>query len=136
MARSFDEPSICLGVDILDVDEIRRICAADSGFPNRFLGARERNECEGIEYIAGRFAAKEAISKALRAELKSLSLCEIEVLRGDSGAPSVSVSGGAEMLLDEMRVSELGVSISHKGSYVVAVAWSLREEGSEGLGDD
>lgn len=129
----FDRRSTSHGIDIVDVDEFSRICAADPAFIRRVLTTAEVDDCHGrTESLAGRFAAKEAVSKAMRVSLKDIDLLDVEILNDTNGAPVVSAQGQVESLLSRSRVSELGVSISHKGSCAVAIAWLVRDQEATG----
>lgn len=107
-----------IGVDIVDIERISRSIRS-SRFRLRVFTAGERAYCEGAreaERFAGRFAAKEAIFKALG---RSFSWQEVEVLPGKQGRPEAHLSGKAAGVLNNRRIL---VSISHSSSYAVAQA--------------
>jgi holo-[acyl-carrier protein] synthase len=73
------------------------------------------------EYLAGRFAAKEATLKALGTGLSSdLRLTEIETITSASGAPRLSLSGKALQLARRSGLRELHVSLSHESHFAIA----------------
>lgn len=104
-----------------DIIEIERVAAAIErpGFRERVFSPAERAYCDlarGAERYAGRFAAKEAVAKALGIPLNWR---EVEILPRESGAPEVRLSGSARERLGARR---LLVTISHCRGYAVAVA--------------
>lgn len=119
-----------LGVGV-DVTPISRMAAALSRNPER-LAARlftdqERAYCEtrplAAQHFAARFAAKEALLKALKAP-PGLAWREIEVVRDADGAPSLKLNGEAAKAASAAGVVRLHLSLSHAGdtalAYVVA----------------
>jgi holo-[acyl-carrier protein] synthase len=113
-----------IGVDIIEIERVAE-AVARRRFRERIFSDAERAYCEDggsprrvAERYAGRFAAKEAILKALGTGMR-IPLREVETLRGESGAPYVRMSGEAAAQLDGRRVL---VSISHCKLYAVAQA--------------
>jgi phosphopantetheine--protein transferase-like protein len=112
---------ISVGVDIVSV---RRISFLIEKYGNRFLervySKRERNYCNGKKdppiCFAGKFAAKEAVIKAL--SLKNVSLKNIEILNSD-GAPFVVVNGEV--------IKGVSISVSHERDFAVAVCAFIKE---------
>jgi len=109
------------GVDII---EISRLEYAMKRFPRlkaRLFSEREREEARCAReretvLLAGRFAAKEAVAKALG---RSCAWHEVEIIRGGLGRPRVILHGRAERAGEGIRVM---VSISHCRQYAVASA--------------
>lgn len=99
---------IGLGTDIVSIDRIRA-AMGNPRFVERILTPAERTFCSDAESVAGRWAAKEAIQKALPRRLK---WTDIEVLRDSRGAPYVSKPAGEQIL----------VSIAHERNFAVATA--------------
>lgn len=119
---------IVTGVDLIELD---RIEGAVSRFGMRFLRRiytqEELDECRGqTASLAGRFAAKEATSKALGTGMRSLDWREIEVLTDRRGKPKVMLRGRAERLAGDLGIADLEISISHsrRDAIAVAVGWS------------
>ncbi len=113
-----------IGVDIIEIERVAE-AVARRRFRERVFSDAERAYCEDggsprriAERYAGRFAAKEAILKALGTGMR-LPLREIETLRRESGAPYVRVTGEAAAQLGDRHV---WVSISHCKTYAVAQA--------------
>ncbi len=116
------EPSNAAGVDII---EIERVAAAIARFGERFLGrvytAVEVAFCRGrVHELAGRFAAKEAVLKALGPGARGVAWREIEVLPNHRGKPLVYLHGRAKERADRIGLRGLDVSLSHSREYAVA----------------
>ncbi len=113
-----------LGTDIADMRRIEGIVRKHAEhFLERLLTPREIAESEGcISYIAGRWAAKEALSKALGCGIGAkCSFTDIEILRDPlSGRPLLSLSGNARNTADSVGVKNAFLSISHEKHYAVA----------------
>jgi holo-[acyl-carrier protein] synthase len=89
------------------------------------FSAAERDQADeaplDARYFAGRFAAKEAISKALGIGFSSeVTVHGIEILRLPSGAPTINVTGGAQAVADALRVTQWFISITY--SFGMAMA--------------
>jgi len=119
-----------IGVDLI---EIERIVAVLGRFPDRFrrrvLTDGEARYCgTKVERIAGRWAAKEAVSKVLGLGVRGVGWREIEILPNWAGAPQVTLHGRAAARAARLDLEELSVSISHERSMAVAVAIAHRAE--------
>ena len=98
-------------------------------FLNRVFTPDEIAYCRGrAANLAGRFAAKEAAMKALGTGVRGVSWKDIEVIRADSGAPSLRLHGRAEKRAERLQVGEMSLSISHSREYAVAFVVAQREE--------
>ena len=127
-------PKIKIGTDICQTNRVK---AAYKQFGNRFL---KRVLTEGeIKYVtsskknliyrlAGRFAAKEAISKVLGTGLKGVYFKEIEILREKSGAPKILLHKRAKKLAKGKKLFNFEVSISHEKDFSIATAIALNNE--------
>jgi holo-[acyl-carrier protein] synthase len=117
-----------VGVDLIDIERIRRMLER---FPDRFrhrvLTDAEQRYCRRKpERIAGRWAAKEAVSKVLGLGVRGVGWREIEVLPNWAGAPQVVLHRRARARADALQLQEVTVSISHERSMAVAVAIAHR----------
>jgi holo-[acyl-carrier protein] synthase len=119
-----------LGVG-LDIVEVSRIRASQAKYGdrllNRILRADETAYClshkDPAPFIAARFAAKEAISKAFGTGIgRRLGWQDIEVKRRESGQPCVVLHGSAQRLFKERGARSLHLSLSHTEQYAAAVA--------------
>ena len=104
-----------IGCDILSIDRVKNIIVATPSFLKRCFSEREIGEYHkrnDISYLASRFAAKEAIVKALSKYEHDLKF--IEILNDDDGKPYV--------LINNKAMPQIQVSISYETDYVVAYA--------------
>ena len=118
------------GVDIIEIPRIKLVLARyGQRFLNRVFTPDEIAYCRGrAPNLAGRFAAKEAAMKALGTGVRGVSWKDIEVIRADSGAPSLRLHGRAEKRAERLQMSEMSLSISHSREYAVAFVVAQREE--------
>ncbi len=72
------------------------------------------------ESIAGNFAGKEAVVKALGTGLRGFQWTDIEILRDELGKPVVYLHGGAKKVANDLGISQVMMSISHCKTYAVA----------------
>lgn len=114
----------------IDVIEIARIDHAVNRWGDRFLHRvytdAEIAHCRGrAQSLAGRFAAKEAVSKALGVGIRVLRWRDIEVLPDQRGKPHVHLYGKAAEVAAAQELAHFDVSITHSTSdaIVVVVAW-------------
>ncbi|HYM53225.1 MAG TPA: holo-ACP synthase [Candidatus Dormibacteraeota bacterium] len=117
-----------IGVDLIDIDRITAVLAR---FPDRFrervLTEAESRYCgRKAERIAGRWAAKEAISKVLGLGVRGVGWREIEILPNWAGAPQVRLHARAAARAAAMELQDVTVSISHERRMAVAVAVAHR----------
>jgi holo-[acyl-carrier protein] synthase len=120
-----------VGIDLIDID---RIVGVLRRFPDRFrlrvLTDREQRYVgRRVERMAGRWAAKEAISKVLGLGVRGVGWREIEILPNRAGAPQVFLHGRAARRAEALELDEVTVSISHERSLAVAVAVAPRRHG-------
>ena len=111
-----------------DITECARIQQAierhGDSFLNHFLTAREQSESGGkLSYYAGRWAAKEAVSKALGCGIgEHCAFTDIEILNDPAGKPEAVFSGAAKKTAARLNVVRIHLSISHERQYAAAVA--------------
>jgi holo-[acyl-carrier protein] synthase len=124
-----------LGIDIIKVERIRSMLARfGPRFSRRVLTpAENRYVRDRPETLAGRWAAKEAVSKVLGLGVRGIGWTEIEIERLPTGAPSVRLHGRAERRAEQLGMDRIAVSISHESEYAVAVAFGIRAAGGRFL---
>ncbi len=116
------------GIDIVDVERIARAAGRHGDrFLNRVFTPLEAEYCRSrgvpAQHLAGRFAVKEAVLKALKTGWSEGILWrEVEVSRADSGEPSVQLFGAAAHRAEEMGIATIHISISHTGNHAIAHA--------------
>ncbi len=113
---------ISVGVDII---EISRVAATVDRFGDRFLRriytATEIAYCRGrAPQLAARFAAKEAVMKALGTGTHGVGWQEVEVTRQRTGEPGIKLHGRAAERAKKLGIDRLALSISHSRDYAVA----------------
>jgi holo-[acyl-carrier protein] synthase len=124
-----------LGIDIIKVDRIEGTLAKfGRRFAKRVLTpAEDRYVRDRPETFAGRWAAKEAVSKALGLGVRGIGWTEIEIERLPTGAPSVRLHGRAARRAEQLGMGRIAVSISHEAEYAVAIAFGIRTTGGRFL---
>jgi holo-[acyl-carrier protein] synthase len=120
-----------LGIDIIKVERISRSLARfGSRFSNRVLTASEQRYVrDRAETFAGRWAAKEAVSKVLGLGVRGIGWRDIEIERMPTGQPAVRLHGRAAGRADQLGMDRIAVSISHESDYAVAIAFGVRRAG-------
>ncbi len=116
-----------IGIDVVDTARIQRLFKQhQERFTSLVLTQRESQAVSAekrlITFLAGRWAAKEAVMKALGKGIGDVSFTEIEILREESGAPGVVLHGRALEYAQAKGITGWQVSISHERSVTVAVA--------------
>ena len=114
------------GVDLLEIKRLQDMKENQPAIFERFLKrvytADELDEAgQRISYLAGRFAAKEAASKALSCGIGSIGWQSIEVLSGEFGQPLLRLHDRAAQKADELNVKQWSISISHTDTLVIAM---------------
>jgi holo-[acyl-carrier protein] synthase len=128
-------PSEELGIDIIKVDRIRKSLARfGSRFSQRVLTPTEQRYVrDRPETLAGRWAAKEAVSKVLGLGVRGIGWREIEVERLPTGQPAVRLHGRAAIRAQQLGMERIALSISHEADYAVAIAFGVRTAGGRFL---
>lgn len=115
---------IGIGTDIIEIDRIEKAIKTNPRFKEKLFTAYERSYFESknnkAESIAGSFAAKEAVSKALGTGFRSFGMEDIEIRRDEMGKPYVSLLGEAKVLGESLGVRGIQLTISHCKDYAVA----------------
>src|SRR5262245_61735188 len=81
--------------------------------------------------MAGRWAAKEAVSKVLGLGVRGIGWRDIEVERLPTGQPSVVLHGRAAARAEQLGMDRIALSISHEDDYAVAIAFGVRTAGGK-----
>lgn len=119
--------AIFCGVDIVETDRIEKaLSTSGNAFRKRVFTENEITYCESkraasYKSYAARFAAKEAVVKALGTGIsRGIALTDIEVVNDPNGKPDVKLSGKAEEVYREIGADSISISLSHCESYAVA----------------
>jgi holo-[acyl-carrier protein] synthase len=117
-----------IGVDLVDVDRVRRLMSRRTTFAARVFTQQEIEYCERqadpAESYAARWAAREACRKALGG-VRGMRWHDVRVARAPSGAPSLVLEGATLRRADALGVSQVMVALTHErkmaGAFCVAV---------------
>ncbi len=120
-----------LGIDIIKVERIRAsIERFGERFSRRVLTAGEQRYVRlRPETFAGRWAAKEAVSKVLGLGVRGIGWRDIEIERLPTGQPAVRLHGRASARAEQLGMERIALSISHESDYAVAIAFGIRTAG-------
>jgi holo-[acyl-carrier protein] synthase len=122
-------PLIGIGVDLCEVDRMRAALERTPTLRDRVFTPREQAYCDErkdpTERYAARFAAKEAVLKALGVGIGACGWHEIEVARAESGAPSILLHGRARELADERGIRTWLLTMTHTHRLAEAIAVAL-----------
>jgi holo-[acyl-carrier protein] synthase len=114
-----------VGVDVVDVERFRRVLARTPSMRERLFTADEltyvKPRPDPVPSLAARFAAREAVMKALGLGLGAFGFHDVSVQVAASGAPSLVVVDRAATLAAERGVGAFHLSLSHDGPVAVAV---------------
>jgi holo-[acyl-carrier protein] synthase len=122
-----------VGIDLIDLERLERVLHRRAGLATRILAPSERlgdevSERRRLEWLGGRFAAKEAAMKSLGIGLSGCGWWDLPVVRLPSGAPELRPEGRALERCRALGVDRLLCSITHTATsasaVVVAVAGS------------
>ncbi len=118
------------GVDLI---EIKRIEGAVARHGDRFLHrifTRRELALTGARpaSLAARFAAKEAVSKALGCGIGEIAWVEVEVLRGPNNQPELHLHGSAQRIAEEQHLDHWAISLSHSMAYAIAMVTAIGEQ--------
>ncbi len=125
---SYQHEPPALGVDIVRVERIAGVLQRHpTRFESRVLTDAERVYVRARpENMAGRWAAKEAVSKVLGLGVRGIGWREIEIERLPTGQPTVRLHGNAALRAERLDIAAIAVSITHEREYAVAVAFGQR----------
>jgi holo-[acyl-carrier protein] synthase len=119
-----------VGVDLCEVDRMRRALARTPTLADRLFTDAERAYCRArrdpSERFAARFAAKEAALKAMGVGLGACPFRDIEVERAPSGQPSLTLHGRASELAADRGIVDWQLSLTHTSTLAQATAIAVR----------
>jgi holo-[acyl-carrier protein] synthase len=124
--------NVAVGIDIIEVDRVRKVYERHGErFLKRVFTEMEVRQCRGkVTRLAGRFAAKEAISKALGTGLHGVAWREMEVVQLRSGRPTVRLYGNAKKRAELLGLTAFDVSIADLQTFSIALAVALQVGGN------
>ena len=110
------------GVDLIEISRIEEVVSRHGKhYLERIYTPAELELCgKRVESLAGRFAAKEAVAKALGCGIGDITWKEIEILGDNQNAPVLHSRGKASQKADEFGLTNWSISLSHNQSYAIA----------------
>jgi holo-[acyl-carrier protein] synthase len=121
------------GVDIIEVERVKRgMERYGERFGDRFFTARELEQCAGrATSLAGRFAVKEAVGKALGTGIGDIRWKDVEVINDNRGRPHLILHDKAQRMAADQGLNHWSISLSHTATHavgmVVAIGFDSRE---------
>lgn len=122
-----------IGIDVVEVERVESsIAQFGDHFTSKLFTEAERDYCESQKrpaiHYAARFAAKEAVAKALGTGIgKDLAWLDMEIRRRESGEPEVYLSGAGEKYAQANQLTQIKISLTHARHYAAANAVILAE---------
>lgn len=115
--------SVMVGIDAVDIRQIQRMLVLSSGrFEQRVWTDREAEYCGGrSDRYATRWAAKEAVMKALGLGLASLNLLDIEVVSREGKRPVLVLHREALKEADRQGIESWSLSLTHENGMAIAI---------------
>ncbi len=115
-----------VGTDIIEISRVKAAALRHPAIWERILTPQEKSYCQArsnsYQCLAGRFAAKEAVLKALGLGLRGVSWQDMEILPDEQGQPQVRIYGKLMKRTQELGIRKINLSISHSRNYAMAVA--------------
>ena len=114
------------GIDLIEVERIEAVIARyGERFLERVFTRGELAYCRGRPHqLAARFAAKEAVSKALGTGIQhrdGVAWQEIQIVADDHGKPAIQLSGKAARRAEQIGLSDFALSLSHTREHAIAL---------------
>ena len=118
------------GVDLIEISRVLEVIARHGKhYLDRIYTPAELEQCgKNVESLAGRFAAKEAVSKALGTGIGNVTWKEIEILGDEKNAPLLRLYGMAEQTAKQLGLTDWSVSISHSQTHAIAITVAIGQE--------
>jgi holo-[acyl-carrier protein] synthase len=116
-----------IGTDIIEVERVAKMVARGRQYLETIFTEKEVEYCETKarkpEHYAARYAAKEAILKALGSGWRDgLAFSDIEIINNELGKPQVVLHGKVKELFDRQQIIQASISLSHTNQIAIAFA--------------
>jgi holo-[acyl-carrier protein] synthase len=118
---------LATGVDVIEIDRVQAVVSRHGNrFLERVFTPAERDLCGSrMESLAGRFAAKEAVAKALGSGIGEVTFQDVEILQDEQGAPVLHLHGKAAIKADLLGLTIWSLSLSHSQELAIAMVTAL-----------
>lgn len=110
-----------IGIDMIEIERIEKACDNRAFFLRIYTPAEREKYEKRAASLAARFAAKEAVVKALGTGFRGIAPAEIETLSDELGKPVVTLYGEAKRKAEEMGCRQIHVSITHTKTTATAM---------------
>ena len=122
-----------IGVDMVEIARMEKVLARRPNFAKRVFTADERAYCDRMarpaQHYAARFAAREAVLKALGTGFSGgIGVADVHVTRNEAGQPQAQLEGRAAQIAAERGVREVALSLSYTHDVAVANAVAVTDE--------
>ena len=121
---------LAVGVDMIEIARIERgIARHGNRFLRRFFTEQEQDYCNGrIPSLAGRFAVKEAVGKALGTGIGDINWTDVEVVCDGRGKPKLVLHNRASLLATDRGWVEWDISLSHTETHAIGFVVATGEK--------
>ncbi|WP_420627357.1 holo-ACP synthase [Candidatus Leptofilum sp.] len=118
---------LAVGVDMIEIARIERgIARHGDRFLRRFFTAQEIGYCNGrLPSLAGRFAVKEAVGKALGTGIGDINWTDVEVMCDERGKPQLHLHNRAHELASSKGLVQWDISLSHTDTHAIGFVVAL-----------
>jgi holo-[acyl-carrier protein] synthase len=120
---------LAVGVDMIEVARMERgVARHGQRFYDRFFTEQEQRYCEGrATSLAGRFAIKEAVGKAMGTGIGDISWTEVEVVCDERGKPHLILHNQAQTLAAQLGLTQWSISLSHTDTHAIGFVVAMGE---------
>jgi holo-[acyl-carrier protein] synthase len=120
---------LATGVDLIEIERVEAVISRHGKhYLERVFTPAERELCgTRSESLAARFAAKEAVAKALGSGIGEVTFQEIEILQDEQGAPVLHLHGKASTKADLLGLTAWSISLSHSQTHAIAMVTAMGE---------
>ncbi len=122
---------IGVGTDLVEIQRMEKACQKESFLAYTFTDQERRQAKESISSLAGDFAVKESVAKALGTGFRGFGPKDIEALRDELGKPYVKLYGGAAKRAKALGIGDIQVSITNTREYAAAFVVAQTEGKTE-----
>lgn len=120
-----------IGTDIVEIERIKRAIERHPHFVGRVFTPQEQGYCLSRKrpylHFAVRFAAKEAVLKALGTGFQGLRWTDVEIVRNSSGKPLVNLLNGAAQIAHQNQINKVLISLSFSHNNAIASAIAFQD---------